>query len=189
MPDEPFDPGEAALARRAKDHPAAFAELYRRHVDHIYRYLLLRTGNVEDAQDLTTQTFIAALEHISSYQPRRPFRMWLLGIARHKAADFFRKNPITLPLETAETLPHPDPLPDETVSQNMQLEHVAKLLHQLSPERAEAFTLRVFGEFTAGEIGQMMGKSEAAVKMLVHRAWNDLRQRLTPVVLREGGEL
>jgi RNA polymerase sigma-70 factor (ECF subfamily) len=189
MPDEPYDPGEAALARRAKDNPAAFAELYRRHVDHVYRYLLLRTGSIEDAQDLTTQTFIAALEHIASYQPRRPFRMWLLGIARHKAADFFRKNHLTLPLETADDLPHPDPLPDETVSQHLQIERVVSQLHQLAPDRAEAFTLRVFGEFTAAEIAEIMGKSEAAVKMLVHRAWSDLRQRLAPVIVREGGEL
>jgi RNA polymerase sigma-70 factor (ECF subfamily) len=185
MPSELFDPDEVMLARRAKDDPAAFAELYRRHVDHVYRYLLLRTGHSEDAQDLTAQTFMAALEHITSYQPRGAFRLWLLGIARHKLADFYRKNRLTLPLEALDSLPHPDPLPDETVGQHLELEQVTQALRRLSPDRAEAFTLRVFGECSAAEIGRMMGKSEAAVKMLVHRAWQDLR-RLIPAALREG---
>lgn len=188
MPSELFDPDEVTLARRAKDDPAAFAELYRRHVEHVYRYLLMRTGHNEDAQDLTAQTFMAALEHISSYQPRGAFRLWLLGIARHKVADFYRKHRITLSLDTLETIPHPDPLPDEAVSRRLELEQVTQALRCLSPERAEAFTLRVFGECTAAEIGQIMGKSEAAVKMLVHRAWQDLR-RLVPAALREGDAL
>jgi RNA polymerase sigma-70 factor (ECF subfamily) len=186
MPDALSEPGDATLARQAKNDPAAFAVLYRRHVEHVYRYLLLRTGNVEDAQDLTTQTFIAALEHIASYQPRGKFRMWLLGIARHKTGDFFRRNRSTLPLDSAESIAHPGPLPDEMVVQNMQLEHVVTTLQQLSPDRAEALTLRLFGEFTAAEIGHMMGKSEAAVKMLIHRAWQDLRRRLAPVTVQEG---
>jgi RNA polymerase sigma factor (sigma-70 family) len=125
--------------------------LYRRHVDHIYRYLLMRTGNVDDAQDLTAQTFIAALESIASYEPRAPFRLWLLGIARHKLGDFFRKARRTLPLDAAESVPHPDPLPDEIVGQNIQVERVVGLLRGLSPDRSEAFLLRVFGEMSAAE--------------------------------------
>jgi RNA polymerase sigma-70 factor (ECF subfamily) len=181
MPDE-----DAALAGRAKHDSAAFAELYRRHVDHIYRYLLMRTGNVDDAQDLTAQTFIAALESIASYEPRALFRLWLLGIARHKLGDFFRKARRTLPLDAAESVPHPDPLPDEIVGQSIQVERVVGLLRGLSPDRAEAFLLRVFGEMSAAEVAAIMGKSEAAVKMLVHRAWRDLRQQMESAAVEEG---
>lgn len=178
-------PGDATLARRASENPAAFAELYRRHVDHVYRYLLLRTGNVDDAQDLTTQTFIAALERIGSYESRGTFRLWLLGIARHKAADFFRRSRRTVPLESVEMVPHPGPLPDEMVSQSLQMESVVSALHLLAPDRAEALTLRIMGELSAAEIAALMGKSEAAVKMLIHRAWRDLRRRLEPVTVED----
>jgi len=176
---------DATLAQRAKNDPAAFAELYRRHVDHVYRYLLLRTGNVDDAQDLTTQTFIAALENIARYRPQASFHLWLLGIARHKVGDFFRKERRILPLEMVEDVPHPGPLPDDMVSQSLQVERIVSLLQNLSPERAEAFILRVFGELSAAEIAVIMGKSEAAVKMLVHRAWRDLRQHLEPIGVEE----
>src|SRR3972149_3962681 len=111
-----LDPDDT-LAGQARTDAAAFAELYRRHVDHVCRFLMLHTGNVQDAQDLTAQTFIAALEQLERYQPQGRFRMWLLAIARHKAADFFRKNKIMVPLEMLESIPDPEPSPDEAVSQ------------------------------------------------------------------------
>jgi RNA polymerase sigma-70 factor (ECF subfamily) len=150
---------------------------------------MLRTGHADDAQDLTTLTFIAALERIDQYQPRGRFRMWLLAIARHKAADFFRKNKMMVPLETIESHPDPQPLPDEAAGQNLQLDRVLEALRHLSPDRAEALTLRVFGEYSAAEIAAIMGKSEAAVKMLVHRAWRDLKRHLAPITTQQEGDI
>jgi RNA polymerase sigma-70 factor (ECF subfamily) len=182
MPPDPDD----MLARQARTDSAAFAELYRRHMDHVFRFLMMRTGSVDDAQDLTALTFIAALEHIDQYQPQGRFRMWLLAIARHKAADFFRKNKMMVPLETIESLPAPEPLPDEAVTQHLELDRVLEALRHLAPDRAEALILRVLGEYSAAETAEIMGKSESAVKMLVYRAWGDLKRHLTPVVLQEG---
>jgi RNA polymerase sigma-70 factor (ECF subfamily) len=174
MPPDPDD----KLARQARTDSAAFAELYQRHVDHVFRFLMLRTGSREDAQDITTLTFMAAMEQLDRYQPSGRFRLWLLAIARHKAADFFRKNRSMIALETIEMIPDPAPPPDETVNRNLQLDQVMEALHSLSPDRAEALILRVFGEYTAAETAEIMGKSEAAVKMLVHRAWQDLKHHL-----------
>lgn len=182
MPPDPDD----LLARQARTDSAAFAELYRRHVNHVFRFLMLHTGSVDDAEDLTTQTFIAALERLDRYQPQGRFRMWLLAIARHKAADFFRKNKMTVSLEMIECIPDQEPLPDEAVTQHLELDRVLAALRHLSPDRAEALILRVLGEHTAAETAEIMGKSEAAVKMLVHRAWRDLKQHLTPAAVQEG---
>jgi RNA polymerase sigma-70 factor (ECF subfamily) len=175
MPPDPDD----MLVRQARTDSAAFAELYQRHVDHVFRFLMLRTGSVEDAQDLTTLTFMAAMEQLERYQPFGHFRLWLLAIARHKTADFFRKNRTMIAFETIEMMPDPEPQPDEVVNRNLQLDQIMEALHSLSPDRAEALILRVFGEYTAAETAEIMGKSEAAVKMLVHRAWRDLKQYLT----------
>ncbi|MEM9922954.1 MAG: sigma factor [Cyanobacteria bacterium P01_D01_bin.50] len=65
--------------------------MYRRHVTNVYRYLFSRVENVDDAQDLTTQTFLAAKESIANYQRRGSLAAWLMGIARHKATDSFRR--------------------------------------------------------------------------------------------------
>jgi RNA polymerase sigma-70 factor, ECF subfamily len=174
-------PPDDLLAKQARHDPLAFSELYKRHVTTVYRYLLARLGNQEDAQDLTTETFMAALENIDRYRLNGKFRPWLLGIARHKVADFYERNRHTFPLEMAESVPDPDPLPDDHTQQVIQLERVVELIKRLTPERAEAISLRIWGGLSAAEIGDIMGKSEAAVKMLVHRAWQDLR-------LATGGE-
>ncbi len=169
---------DTALARQASADRACFAELYRRYVTRVYRYLLVRVRDPHAAQDLTSQTFLAAMESIRNYRASGTFAAWLFGIARRKAADHFRRKHTTLPLEAAECVPHPDPLPDEVVEQRLRLEQVARILRNIAPERAEALALRVFAGLSAAEVGAVMGKSEAAVKMLVHRAIGDAQARL-----------
>lgn len=169
------------LAQIACESSNAFAELYRRHVTSVYRYLQVRVGKVHDAQDLTTQTFLAALQNISSYQGVGSFRSWLLRIAQRRAADYFRQRRDTLPLEMAEHLPHPTTPHEELIDQQLRLEMVAGMLHTLTPERSEALALRLFGRLSVVEVAHVMGKTEAAVKMLVYRAICDLQQQLNAI--------
>ncbi len=166
------------LARLARHDSAAFAQLYRRHLDRVYRYLLVRLADVHQAQDLTAQTFLAALEGLARYRGEGEFAAWLLAIARHKAVDAMRHRPPTVPLEDAATMLSRDPSPEQVVAARLRLEQVARALRAIAPERAEALALRVFAGLSPAEIGAVMGKSEAAVKMLVSRAVRDLRQRL-----------
>jgi len=88
---------DARLAQQARADPEAFAELYRRHVRSVYRYHLAHTGDVRDAEDLTSQTFMAALEGIRSYRGTNPYITWLIGIAARKRALFFIGTGNTLP--------------------------------------------------------------------------------------------
>lgn len=178
-PGGPAAGDDEMLARQARDDPQAFAELYRRHARRIYQFHLIRTGNVNDAQDLTSQTFLAALEGIENYGGHGSLCGWLFGIARHKVADHYRRRRNDVPLESAEVLRHPDPSPEETVDAHLRLTQVSGALGTLSPEQAEALTLRVFGELSAAEVGRIMGKSEVAVRMLVYRGLRRLRGKLT----------
>lgn len=75
---------DVELARRAAADPEAFTELYHRHLPGIYRYHLARTGHVQEAEDLTAQTFLTGLESISSFRGQGRFASWLFGIARHR---------------------------------------------------------------------------------------------------------
>lgn len=169
------------LAMDAKHNPSAFAELYRRHLKNVYSYFFMRVGDVHHAQDLTTQTFLAAKESIASYQGRGSFAAWLMGIARRKAADHFRHNRETLPLTVVDQLSSPSPPIEEEIDRQLQLEQIAQCVKTiLTPDRAEAVALRIFGGLSTAEVAQVMGKSEAAVKMLIHRAIADLQQHLAP---------
>lgn len=172
---------DKTLAGQSRHDQNAFDALYRRHVNCVYRYLLVRVGDVHEAQDLTAQTFLAALEGICGYRGQGEFAAWLLSIARHKLADHFRRGQATLPLEVAEEMPHPDPPPEDAVAERLRLERVAEALRALAPERAEAVALRIFGGLSATEAGRVMGKSEAAVKKLVQRGMSDLRERLAGI--------
>jgi RNA polymerase sigma-70 factor, ECF subfamily len=169
------DDPDQILARAAIDQPEAFAVLYRRHVDAVYRYLLVRLGNVHDTQDVTAQTFMAAFDAIGSYRAKGVFTAWLIGIARRKAADHHRRSRPTQALEILAAQPDPAPLPDEIAAHAAQIAQVIARIQALSPDRAEAVALRYFAGLEIPEIAQLMRKREPAVRMLIHRGLADLR--------------
>ncbi len=159
--------------------PGSFAALYRLHVERIYRYHLARTGCEQDAQDLTAETFRAALEARAAYRPSQGAPLaWLMGIARHKLADHFRRMPRQAALEEAEGQADPRPTPEEAAGRRLEMAAVAQALRRLSPERAEALALHFFAGLSLEEVGQAMGKREGAVKKLVQRGLGDLRREL-----------
>ena len=170
---------EANLARQAISSADAFAELYRRHVTRVYRYHMAHVGNVKDAEDLTSQTFIAALEGIHSYRGSSSFAAWVIGIASKKRLMFFRRNGSRpeIPLDAALHYPSLNLPTDKAAAQHLQLESVARALRQISPDRSEALILTYFGGLSNAETGRVLGKSEAAVKMLIARGLQDLRER------------
>lgn len=168
---------EAQLVHLACDSAEAFSELYHRYVQPIYRYHMVHTGNPKDAEDLTSQTFISALEGIRSYRGSGPFSAWLMGIARRKQLMFFRSHRVELPLESANTVPNPSMSTDNATVQRLQIQAIHHALQQISNDRAEAIRLCIFGNLTCSEAGRVLGKSESAVKMLLSRGLQDLRER------------
>lgn len=169
---------DRALARQAVHDRQAFAELYRRHVDRVYRYCRFRVHNVQDAQDLTAQTFIAALEQIDHYRGEGTVAAWLLGIAYYKSVDLLRAMPATPVVALADDLPATAARPEELLAQAIQRSELEQALRMLAPDRAEALSLRFFGELSNREVANIMQKSEDAVKMLIHRGIQELRLRL-----------
>lgn len=168
---------EAHLARLAISDVDAFAELYRRNVTRVYRYHVAHVGNAKDAEDLTSQTFMAALEGIRSFRGTGSFAAWIMGIASRKRLMFFRGSKPEVPLDAALHYPGPIRPTDKAVHQRLQLESVSRALRQISVERAEALILTYFGGLSHLEAARLLNKSEAAVKMLISRGLQDLRER------------
>jgi len=167
------------VTAQARRDERTFVEIYGQHVHSIYRYHLVRTGSADDAQDLTSLTFLAAWESFGTYSGRGSLAGWLFGIARHKVADFHRRRHDQEPLDQAADLPLSDVSPEDATAIRQQLAQVAGALRTLPPDQAEALTLRIFSEKSAAEVGQIMGRSAGAVKMLVHRGLRTLRQKLS----------
>ena len=168
---------DAASLRAEREHP--FTAVYQRHVAPIYRYLLARTGSVEDAQDLTAETFHAALESFTAYNPAQGnAAAWLTGIARHKLADHFRRSRRTDPNARIDDQPDHAASPEEVTARHLQMVQVSAALRSLPAERAEALSLHFFAGLSLSEAAQVMKRSEEAVKKLIHRGLADLRRRL-----------
>ncbi len=186
MADQPAAPGSSDdgwLVRQARQSPQEFALLYDRHMTSVYRYLLARVGDVHDAEDLTSQTFLEAFEHLDSYRGTGAFRAWLLRIARNKVIDHYRRRRPQVSLsEETEWIVDAGEASSESmeaiVEHSVQMAQVARKLRTLSPDRAEAVALRIFGGLEVTEVAQTLGKPEPAVRMLLHRGVRDLQAQL-----------
>ncbi len=150
---------ETDLARQAVSDVEAFAELYRRNLTRIYRYHIAHVGNAKDAEDLTSQTFMAALEGIRSFRGSGSFAAWILGIASKKRLMFFRAGKPEIPLDAAGQLPSLSPPTDKAANQRLQLESISRALRQISPDRAEALILIYFGGLSNAEAARVLNKT------------------------------
>ena len=132
---------DARLAQHARSDPQAFAELYRRHMRSIYRYHLAHTGNAGDAEDLTSQTFMAALEGMRSFRGGGPYITWLIGIASRKRALFFRGKKTQIPLDAVLHIPAPSLPTEKAAARRLQMDQLFAALKTISQDRAEAIIL------------------------------------------------
>ncbi len=165
---------ECALIERARSDPDAFTTLYRRYLNPVYRYLLIRLGNPQDAEDLTSKVFTEALDSLINerYQEGGKFAAWLFTIARRRLIDYHRQRP-TIPLEES-AVSDPDLFDQIQYSENKTRLH--ELLSHLDEEKQELMRLRFAGGLSFAEIAVLDGKSEAAVKMMAHRTIHWLRE-------------
>jgi RNA polymerase sigma-70 factor, ECF subfamily len=169
MEDElPVDDAERVKA--AQQDPAAFSALYHSYVTPVYRYLYSRTGNVAEAEDLTTLVFISALENLQRYQEQGNFKAWLFTLARNKLTDSYRHERWHLPLEEwASAFGSNGNNPEQVVLKMETMDQLRGLFVELKPEQQELLHLRFAAQLSFAQIAQVVGRSEAAVKMAVYR--------------------
>ena len=167
---------DAELVARARRDRRAFAALYDRYLDPIYRYCYVRLGSREAAEDATSLVFTKAMDALSAYRGGS-FRSWLLPIAHNVVADAQRATRPVEPIEAAATVADPDPAPDELALREDAGRAVRQSLLQLSPDQREVVELRLAG-LTGPEIARALGKSHAAVRIAQFRAFARLRDLL-----------
>lgn len=168
------------IERASKNDPDAFAEIYERHFDSIYRYVYLRVRTQMEAEDLTQQVFVKALQSISTYKWKgAPFSAWLFRIAHNQVIDYQRKaGRIQMTaLEVPVSASDPDPV--DVVDQEMDIERVREAMGSLTDLQREVLSLRFGGELSTAETAKIMGKKEGAVKALQHSALGALRRVLS----------
>jgi RNA polymerase sigma-70 factor (ECF subfamily) len=173
--DNPAREDEASLVARFHQDPAAYAELYRRYVRRVYRYLYSHVSEATEAEDLTAQVFTAALESRSRYRDQGAFAAWLFRIARHKIADHFRRRRPQVSLEGDDPPLKVDWDPLGQLVHTESLQRLSRLVGCLPPMEIELLRLRFAADLTYAEIGAALGQSEAASKMAVRRLLDRLQ--------------
>ncbi|MFQ6015731.1 MAG: RNA polymerase sigma factor [Anaerolineae bacterium] len=172
---------EMELVEQAKGDPEAFGALYERHVDRIYSYIFHRTGSAQDAEDLTAKTFYQALSNIERYSDRgRPFSAWLYRIAHNLVANWHRdrNRRQVIPLENLIVTGKIRSGPEGLVERNQDQEALREAIRRLHPDRQRLLILKFSEGLSNSEIGQIMGRSEGAIKSLYHRTLVALRQEM-----------
>lgn len=173
---------DVALVERAKADPDAFGLLYERYVDKIYSYIYYRTGNYHDAEDLTARVFYQAMSHLPRFVQRGlPFSSWLYRIAHNIVANWYRDRSRRRVVSLDQLGPVGHSRADlllHQVSKDERRAALAAAIRCLPVERQELLILKFVEQLPNAQIGQIMGRSEGAIKSLYHRTLLTLRQEL-----------
>jgi RNA polymerase sigma-70 factor (ECF subfamily) len=168
---------EAERIAAAQRDPQAFGDLYDHYAPSIYRYLLSRLGNVEEARDVTSQTFLKAVEIFPRYTHRGYFSAWLFSIARSKYVDHVRRRKHGVEIIREEQVdPQPDPLTEVVATERMA--ELMKCIRTLAPEEQELLRLRYVADLSFAEMAELLLKSESAVKKSFYRLLARLQSQL-----------
>jgi RNA polymerase sigma-70 factor (ECF subfamily) len=182
------------LARASEGSREAFGVLYDRYAERIYNYIYYRTGNKHDAEDLTARVFFRAMRHITNYQDRGvPFSAWLYRIAHNLVANWHRDNSrrqqVSLDddYQISSGVNHPETELIRTEEQTVLLRVISKL----PDDRQQLLILKYVEHMSNAEIGQIMERTEGAIKSLYHRTLISLRDEMKkdfPLYFRGNGE-
>jgi RNA polymerase sigma-70 factor, ECF subfamily len=189
------DPSDAELVRRAQGGELdAFEALTTRHERRVYSLAMRLLRHEQDAEDVTQQTFLSALEHLKGFRGESSFTTWLLRIATHAALKIIRKRkglPIlsfdaaTEPAEHPDAIPHPEFIADwrQSPAQLVQRNEIQQLLDaslsRLDEKHRMVFLLRDVEGLSIRETARALRLSEANVKVRLLRARLQLREELT----------
>lgn len=166
-----------ATDQRHPDADLPFEELYDRYFEPVNRYLRYRMDSTWDADDLTTAVFMKALEKFDKYRGDGPFAAWIFRIAHNIYVDYFRgRREYATHDAMLELAAGAEAGPEEQLLQGEELKKLRQLLRNLLPDYRDVVALRYAGDLRFSQIGEVLGKSESAVRMLHHRALKQLRR-------------
>ena len=158
---------DSVVAAAVTGDKVALGRIYDAYISSIYRYHYSRVGNAADAEDLTSQTFIAVLENLSRYKFRGYFSAWIFRIAHNKSIDLCRarqRNLDEIPLHIA----HDDNVLEKIIK-GQTYEELSALLRSLTKEEREVIRLRYVAQLSYVEIAGMLGRKEDAVRKSLKR--------------------
>jgi RNA polymerase sigma-70 factor (ECF subfamily) len=162
---------ERTLVEAVQADPARFVELYDRYFHRVWAYVIRRTGNHADAEDVTSEVFHRAFEHLPKYRWRgTPFSAWLFKIAANVLADRWART-AKESVDTSQDIAAIAEADEELERRAM----LFQLVDRLPEIQRSVIELRFVEGLSLLEVAERLGKSEGAIKQLQRRAIEQLR--------------
>lgn len=173
-------PNDHALVEQARSGDReAFAELVRRHREALYAFAARLTRDADRALDVTQEAFLKAFANLGRYRGESAFRTWLFAIALNAVRSAARRRSRDeVDLDRAGAIADANPGPDRSVGDAEEVERVAGFLARLPPKQRAAVALRVYGELSFREIGDVLGCAEGAARVNYHHGIKKLREMM-----------
>jgi RNA polymerase sigma-70 factor (ECF subfamily) len=161
--------------------------LFSRYLKTIYNFTYRFTGNIENAEDVTQETFLKVWKNLKKYDPEQNFKTWIFAIARNTALDLLRKKKdfVFSDFENedgtntiADSLTDAEPLPYELLLRAERTRELEKILNDVPPLYREVLLLHYYNEFTFDEISKILNKPLDTIKSQHRRGITILRKLL-----------
>jgi RNA polymerase sigma-70 factor, ECF subfamily len=168
------------LVRRAQEYDEeAIESLYQTYYPKIYNYAFLQMGDVQASEDLASDVMLKMIESINKYHFRGlPFGAWVFRIARNRLIDLHRRRRRRGEVDLSETLSSALASPQALAERALERGQLQIALKHLTDEQRQVITLKFIQGFDNASVGQIMQRSEGAIKSLQHRALGSLRRLL-----------
>ena len=165
------------LLQKLKDgDPTALEALYHQLSIPLYTVMIRITGDAHLAEEITQEAFYKAMEHLDRFDGKCKLYVWLCQIAKNTYYSYSKKQ------KRITSEEEPPPQPEISIEHRLLEKETAwqlhRLLHQLNEPYKEVFSLRVFGELSFSQIGELFGKTDSWARLVFYRAKTELRRNL-----------
>ncbi len=172
---------EHKIIREAKKGNAgSFGVLYDHYIPQIYRFIFMKVSHKQEAEDLAHEVFLSAWQNIDNFDYiGHPFSSWLYQIARNRIIDHYRtrKETVTLESVSEDEFEISDAL-EQRLDQKKEMVKVKEAIQQLNDDQQNIIILRYIEDLGPDEIAEIINKSEGAVRLMQHRAIQNLKKIL-----------
>ncbi len=154
----------------------AFGRLYDMHVDRVYRHIFYRVSSTADAEDLTQQVFVKAWQAIGRYKKTAsPFLAWLIKISHNLVIDFYRSRKPEIQTDIDMSATGPEATPALLAETEYTRQEIRQVINKLGGDQQQVILMRFIEDFSYAEIAAALGKSEGAVRVILHRGLAKMR--------------
>jgi RNA polymerase sigma-70 factor (ECF subfamily) len=152
-------------------------ELYNNYFKDVYLFIYSLSKDKHIAEDLTSETFLKAIKSIDSFKGNCDIKVWLFQIAKNSYYSYVRKDKNLIDIDSvSEKQDYIDI--EKLVYSYEESMKIHEILHNLSEPYKEVFSLRVFGELSFKQIGNLFGKTDNWACVTFHRAKNKIKEEM-----------